>query len=113
MAVLVGRGVAVGGRVGEEVGVEVGVSVGAGVSVGNGVGTKAVEVGNGVKVGKSKSNSPVGVTGVPEVGKILGLGWAVAGLPRRDSATGTEQRQQMRRNSRAGIRILIAGGCWL
>ena len=66
-----------------------------------------------MKVGKSKSNSPVGVTGVLDVGKISGLGCAVAGLPRRDSATGTEQRQQTRKNSKAGIRILIACGCWL
>ena len=93
-------------------GVSVGLPVGAGVRVGNDVGTKDVSVGNGVNVEKSEPNKRVGVTCVPSVGKILGLGRALEGGREGSKETKTEQRQQNTSSNRAGIRTLMNRPCW-
>ena len=79
------------------------------VNVGNGVGTKNVEVGNGVKV--RKSNKPVGVTCVPSVGKMTGLG---RGEEERGRNQGIrlEQTQHNTIKNKPGRRILPNCPCW-
>jgi hypothetical protein len=94
------------GRVG------VGLPVGEAVSVGNAVGTKDVPVGNGVNVSKPEPNKPVGVTCVPAVGKIFGLGVILEELRAGNTEIRAEQRQQNTSRNRAGISTLTACPCW-
>ena len=114
--VLVGTGVEVAGgvfvtvTVGESVGEAVAMPVGEAVNVGNGVGTKDVDVGNGVKV--RKSNKPVGVTGVPSVGKRKGLGRGVEADLVRNRESVIEQRQHNTTRNNPGTRILPHCPCW-
>ena len=86
--------------------VDVGLPVGEAVSVGNAVGTKDVSVGNGVKVSKPEPNKLVGVTCVPSVGKIFGLGVILEELRAGNTEIRAEQRQQKASRNRAGMRTL-------
>ena len=102
-AVALGTAVSVGvGRVG------VGLPVGEAVSVGNAVGTKHVSVGNGVNVSKPEPNKPVGVTCVPSVGKIFGLGVISEELRAGNTEISAEQRQQNTSRNSAGMSTLTA-----
>ena len=110
--VFVGNGVAVGGGmvcVGGGVAEAVGIPVGEEVNVGNGVGTKEVDVGNGVKV--RKLNKPVGVTGVPSVGKRTGLGKGVEAGRVRNKSIRLEQIQQNKNRKKPNRRILPHRPC--
>ena len=98
--------VAVGvGRVG------VGLPVAEAVSVGNAVGTKDVPVGNGVNVSKPEPNKLVGVTCVPSVGKIFGLGVISEELRAGNTEISAEQRQQNTSRNSAGMSTLTACPC--
>jgi hypothetical protein len=108
VAVLVGMRVAVAAGA---VGVGAEVCVGGGVREGNGLG--GGRVGNGVKVGKSKSNSDVGVGPPSRVGNTPGLGTGVEGLCPESRRNVMEHRQQNTRRNKAGIRILATCPCWL
>lgn len=110
--VFLGNGVAVGGGmvcVGGGVAEAVGIPVGEEVNVGNGVGTKEVDVGNGVKV--RKLNKPVGVTGVPSVGKRTGLGKGVEAGRVRNKSIRLEQIQQNKNRKKPSRRILPHWPC--
>jgi hypothetical protein len=108
-AVALGIAVSVAVDVGR---VGVGLPVGEAVSVGNAVGTKDVPVGNGVNVSKPEPNKLVGVTCVPSVGKIFGLGVILEVLRAGNTEIRAEQRQQNTSRNRAGISTLTACPCW-